>query len=123
MYIRKSMFCTAVLHSKECHHGKCTAIQFPRLNEPAPAFCARTTHGERKFEDYRGKWLILFTSRGFHAGVYDRVHGFRQSGTDLQFDGLRTSVCRSTACSRTSAWTRNIKEKFNVDIPFPIIEI
>lgn len=24
---------------------------FPRLNEPAPAFSARTTHGERTLED------------------------------------------------------------------------
>ena len=58
-------------------------FNFPRLNEPAPAFSARTTHGDRSLEDYRGKWLILFS----HL-----------------------------------AWTRNIKEKFGVDITFPIIE-
>lgn len=30
-------------------------MSFPRLNEPAPAFTARTTSGERSLEDYRGK--------------------------------------------------------------------
>ena len=33
----------------------------PRLNEPAPAFKAKTTHGERSLADYKGKWLILFS--------------------------------------------------------------
>ena len=28
---------------------------FPRLNEPAPAFHARTTDGDRSLADYRGK--------------------------------------------------------------------
>ena len=29
----------------------------PRLNEPAPNFEAKTTHGVRKLADYKGKWL------------------------------------------------------------------
>ncbi len=29
------------------------APSFPRLEEPAPAFKARTTHGERSLEGYR----------------------------------------------------------------------
>ena len=33
----------------------------PRLNEPAPAFDAPTTHGRKRLEDYRGQWLILFS--------------------------------------------------------------
>lgn len=34
---------------------------FPRLNEPAPGFQAKTTHGDRNLSDYKGKWLILFS--------------------------------------------------------------
>ena len=33
----------------------------PRLNEPAPAFDALTTDGRKTNEDYKGKWLILFS--------------------------------------------------------------
>ena len=33
----------------------------PRLNEPAPDFDARTTHGVKKLADYKGKWLVLFS--------------------------------------------------------------
>lgn len=38
-----------------------TIVPMPRLNEPAPAFEAKTTHGVRKLEDYKGKWLVLFS--------------------------------------------------------------
>lgn len=31
------------------------------MNEPAPAFSAQTTHGPRSLEDYKGRWLILFS--------------------------------------------------------------
>ena len=34
---------------------------FPRLNEAAPDFKAKTTHGDRSLADYKGKWLILFS--------------------------------------------------------------
>ena len=37
------------------------SVQFPRLNEGAPDFNAKTTHGDRMLTDYKGKWLILFS--------------------------------------------------------------
>ncbi len=36
-----------------------TPISQPRLNEPAPDFSARITHGTKSLSDYRGKWLVL----------------------------------------------------------------
>ena len=33
----------------------------PRLNEPAPDFSAKTTHGPKKLADYKGQWLVLFS--------------------------------------------------------------
>ena len=38
-----------------------TPSGLPRINEPAPAFKVNTTHGERSLDDYKGKWLILFS--------------------------------------------------------------
>ena len=35
--------------------GEGGATRLPLLNEPAPAFHARTTQGERGLEDYRGR--------------------------------------------------------------------
>ncbi|MCG8596814.1 MAG: redoxin domain-containing protein, partial [Kiloniellales bacterium] len=33
----------------------------PQLNKPAPRFEANTTAGRRALEDYRGRWLVLFS--------------------------------------------------------------
>lgn len=33
----------------------------PLLHDPAPDFRARTTMGDRSLEDYRGRWLLLFS--------------------------------------------------------------
>lgn len=36
-------------------------VAMPRLNEAAPSFTAKTTHGMLSLSDYKGKWLILFS--------------------------------------------------------------
>ena len=36
-------------------------VVLPRLNEKAPTFDAATTHGQKTLEDYKGKWLVLFS--------------------------------------------------------------
>ena len=36
-------------------------VTFPQLNRPAPNFNAKTTHGMKSLEDYKGKWLVLFS--------------------------------------------------------------
>lgn len=95
----------------------------PRLNEPAPDFEAKTTHGVKKLSDYKGKWLILFshpadftpvctTEFMAFANAYPK---FQEMNTDL----LGLSIDSNFA---HIAWVRNIKEKFGVDIPFPVIE-
>ncbi|MEL4426122.1 redoxin domain-containing protein [Shewanella indica] len=33
----------------------------PGLNEAAPPFTAKTTQGTLSLEDYKGKWLVLFS--------------------------------------------------------------
>jgi len=97
--------------------------KFPRINEAAPDFTARTTHGPRSLQDYRGKWLILFSHPAdftpvctteilAFAGAYDR---FRKLGCELL--GLSVDSTYSHL-----AWMRSIKEKFGVEIPFPIID-
>lgn len=95
----------------------------PRLNEPAPAFEAETTHGKRKLEDYAGKWLVLFSHPADFTPVctteflaFARAHPrFEELGCEL----LGLSIDSKFA---HIAWMRNIKENFGVEVPFPIIE-
>jgi len=100
-----------------------TAItRMPRINEPAPAFEAKTTHGIRKLEDYKGKWLVLFSHPADFTPVCTtefiafarRAEDFRKLNAELL--GLSIDSTFSHL-----AWARNIKEKFGQEIPFPII--
>ena len=95
----------------------------PRLNEPAPNFEAKTTQGTKKLSDYKGKWLILFSHPadftpvcttefiGF-ANHYEEFQALNTELLGLSIDSVYAHI----------AWIRNIKENFDVDIPFPIIE-
>lgn len=99
------------------------AATMPRINEPAPAFEARTTHGVKKLEDYRGKWLVLFSHPAdFTPVCTTEFMAFAERHE--QFQALNTELLGLSIDSYFShiAWVRNIKEKFGVEIPFPIIE-
>jgi len=95
----------------------------PRLNEPAPSFDAKTTHGPRKLEDYKGRWLVLFS----HPADFTPVCTTEFMAFAKAHDRFAAMNCDLLGLSIDSnfahiAWVRNIKEKFGVDIPFPIIE-
>ena len=99
-----------------------TPSPLPRLNEPAPAFKAPTTDGEKSLEDYRGKWLILFSHPAdFTPVCTTEFIAFAKRATDFQ--ALNCELLGLSIDSHYAhiAWMRNIKEKFGVDIPFPII--
>ena len=99
------------------------ANAMPRINEPAPDFEARTTHGVKKLEDYRGKWLVLFSHPAdFTPVCTTEFTAFAKRYPDFQ--AMNTELLGLSIDSYYShvAWVRNIKEKFGVEIPFPIIE-
>lgn len=94
----------------------------PRMNEPAPAFEAPTTHGVKKLEDYKGKWLILFSHPAdFTPVCTTEFMAFAKAHEEFQ--AMNTELLGLSIDSHYShvAWVRNIKEKFGVEIPFPII--
>ncbi len=95
----------------------------PRLNEPAPDFTAKTTHGEKKLSDYQGKWLVLFSHPAdFTPVCTTEFMAFAKAYPEFQ--KLNTELLGLSIDSNYAhvAWVRNIKEKFGVEIPFPIIE-
>jgi peroxiredoxin (alkyl hydroperoxide reductase subunit C) len=100
-----------------------TAFSMPRINEPAPDFEARTTHGMRKLSDYRGKWLVLFSHPADFTPVCT-TEFIAFAKHHAQFQAINTELLGLSIDSYYShvAWVKNIKEKFGVDIPFPIIE-
>jgi len=97
--------------------------QFPRLNERAPEFKARTTHGVKQLSDYEGKWLVLFS----HPADFTPVCTTEFTAFARHYPAFQKLNCDLLGLSIDSyyshvAWVRNIKEKFGIEIPFPIIE-
>lgn len=96
----------------------------PELNKPAPDFEAVTTHGIKKLSDYRGKWLVLFSHPADFTPVCTTEFIAFAKRHD-EFRVLNTGLLGLSIDSHYAhlAWVRNIKEKFAVDIPFPIIAV
>lgn len=99
-----------------------TEFAMPRLNERAPEFNAKTTHGDKSLKDYEGKWLVLFSHPAdFTPVCTTEFMAFAKRADD--FKEINTELLGLSIDSHYShlAWVRNIKENFDVDIPFPII--
>lgn len=104
--------------------------KMPLIGDEAPAFTAKTTAGEINFpEDYKGKWVILFSHPADFTPVCTTEfmtfatmqEEFKQLNTELiglSIDSIYAHI----------AWLRTIKEKIeykgmkNVEVLFPVIE-
>mgnify|MGYP000383301795 CR=1 FL=1 len=94
----------------------------PRLNEPAPAFDAVTTHGRRTLEDYRGKWLVLFSHPAdFTPVCTTEFMAFAKRQADFAERGAELLGLSIDSNFSHIAWILNIKEKFGIEIGFPVI--
>jgi peroxiredoxin (alkyl hydroperoxide reductase subunit C) len=97
-------------------------ISLPRLNEAAPAFDAVTTQGRKTLEDYKGKWLILFSHPAdFTPVCTTEFIAFQERKP--QFDAMNCELLGLSIDSHHShiAWILNVKKNFGVDLEFPII--
>ncbi|HKM14832.1 MAG TPA: peroxiredoxin [Marinospirillum sp.] len=95
----------------------------PGLNQPAPDFEAKTTYGVKKLSDYKGKWLVLFSHPADFTPVCT-TEFIAFAKHHPEFQALNCELLGLSIDSYYShvAWVRNIKEKFGVEITFPIIE-
>lgn len=101
----------------------------PLIGEKAPAFEADTTQGKIKFpEDYKGKWVILFSHPADFTPVCTTE--FMTFATlEKEFEAFNCKLIGLSIDSHYShiAWLRTIKEKIeykgmkNVEVKFPVI--
>lgn len=106
-----------------------TVNRLPLIGEDAPSFEADTTQGRIKFpEDYRGKWVILFS----HPADFTPVCTTEFMTFATMQPEFRALNCELVGLSIDStfshiAWLRTIKEKVefrnmkNVEVTFPVI--
>lgn len=93
------------------------------IGDPAPLFVARTTMGERRLSDYRGRWLVFFSHPADFTPVCtsEFVAMARRAGdfAALDCDLLALSV---DGLYSHLAWLRDIHDRFGVTVSFPVIE-
>jgi peroxiredoxin (alkyl hydroperoxide reductase subunit C) len=104
-------------------------FRMPTIGDMAPAFTAKTTQGMIKFpEDYKGKWVILFSHPADFTPVCTTEFMTFASMAD-EFKALNVELVGLSVDSIYAhiAWLRKIKElewkNFkNIEVKFPLIE-
>lgn len=94
-----------------------------RIGEVAPDFQARTTMGELRLSDYRGRWVLLFS----HPGDFTPVCTSEFVALSRAADRFEALNCALVAISVDSlyahlGWIRAIRDHFGVTVGFPIVE-
>ena len=106
-----------------------TVTRMPLIGDPAPSFKATTTQGEINFpEDYKGKWVILFSHPADFTPVCTTEFMTFASMID-EFKAINTELVGLSVDSLYAhiAWLRKIQElewkgKKNLEVTFPLIE-
>lgn len=94
-----------------------------RINDPAPEFAARTTAGEVRLSQFRGQWVVLFS----HPADFTPVCTSEFVALAHRITDFEARNCVLLGLSVDSlfshlAWLADIKRRFGVRIPFPVIE-
>lgn len=95
----------------------------PLLGDKFPEMKVKTTHGPKSLpDDYKGKWLIVFSHPGDFTPVCT-TEFVAFANRKKQFDDLNAELLGLSVDQVFShiKWTEWIKEKLDVEIPFPII--
>ena len=99
-------------------------VRLPRINEPAPQFEAKSTHGVIRLSDYtgKGKWVLLFSHPADFTPVcttefveFSRAHEEFEK-RNVQLIGVSIESVYSHI-----AWIRNIEQNFGVKVRFPVV--
>ncbi|HEY0079482.1 MAG TPA: peroxiredoxin [Pyrinomonadaceae bacterium] len=98
------------------------APSLPRINDQAPEFEAKSTHGPLKLSDFKGKWVVLFS----HPADFTPVCTTEFVEFAHRSDEFRKRNAQLIGLSVDSvpahiAWIRNIEQHFGVKIDFPVV--
>lgn len=106
----------------EQHHSAAPCAGL-RIGDAPPDFEARSTIGPVKLSTYRGRWLILFS----HPADFTPVCTTEFVELAKEAKAFEKRKCQLMALSVDSlfshfAWLRMIKERFDIEVRFPIVE-
>jgi peroxiredoxin (alkyl hydroperoxide reductase subunit C) len=99
------------------------ATRLPRINEPAPDFEAKSTHGLLRLSEYaRDKWLLLFSHPAdFTPVCTTEFIEFARRYEEFEKRNVQPVGVSVDSIYAHIAWVRNIEETFGVQVKFPVI--
>ncbi|WP_306089971.1 peroxiredoxin [Qipengyuania flava] len=102
------------------HAAPCAGL---RIGDPAPDFSARSTAGDIRLSDFRGRWLVLFSHPADFTPVCttEFVALARAAGDFAERDCALMALSVDSLFSHF-AWLRMIRDRFDVEVRFPIVE-
>jgi len=98
--------------------------RLPRINEPAPQFEAKSTHGVIKLSDYtaKGKWVLLFSHPAdFTPVCTTEFVEFARHYDDFEKRNVQLIGVSVDSIYAHIAWVRNIEQNFGVKVKFPVV--
>ena len=98
-------------------------MSYPVLGAKLPSLEVQTTHGKKKLpEDYKGKWLVLFS----HPADFTPVCTTEFVAFQKRYDKFKELNCELIGLSVDQVfshikWVEWIKENLKTEIQFPVI--
>ncbi|GAB5601782.1 peroxiredoxin [Thermus sp. FJN-A] len=94
----------------------------PRLNEPAPDFVAKTTAGELRLSDLKGKWVVLFSHPADFTPVCSTEFlAFARRQKEFEELGVQLVGLSIDSIHAHLAWLKDLEEMSGITIGFPVI--
>lgn len=98
--------------------------RLPRINEPAPPFEAKSTHGVIRLSDYtaKGKWVLVFSHPAdFTPVCTTEFVEFARHYEDFEKRNVQLIGVSVDSVYSHIAWVRNIEQNFQVKVKFPVV--
>ncbi|HLJ85582.1 MAG TPA: peroxiredoxin [Candidatus Angelobacter sp.] len=98
--------------------------RIPRINEQAPDFQAKSTHGVIRLSDYttKGKWVLLFSHPAdFTPVCTTEFVEFARNHSEFEKRNVQLIGVSIDSVYAHIAWMRNIEQNFNVKVEFPLV--
>ncbi|WP_161914130.1 peroxiredoxin [Methylosinus sp. C49] len=108
---------------KEPTSAPTTAVRALRVGDLAPVFQARSTGGDIRLDQFRGRWLIFFSHPAdFTPVCTSEFVALARAAPRFEEVGCALLGLSVDSLYSHLAWVRAIRDLFGVTVPFPIVE-
>ena len=92
-----------------------------RIGDVAPDFSARSTTGDIRLSDHRGRWLILFSHPAdFTPVCTTEFVALAKSASEFEKRDCALMALSVDSLFSHFAWLRLIRDRYDIEVRFPI---